>query len=163
MALQSNGQEHHGSGPQARASDLGLLLGVVLPPLLAGGSDRAPPSAGSQAQEGRGSYSQQLHNSGAENYICRRRELAVDQRLVTGLCPGEGKGLSHAQALLGRLGGAGGTSQSLCSQEQTLIFHTTSTKSHGFSGYDQLATAVCPWGFSISKYWFLLLTPAVLP
>lgn len=61
MALQSNGQEHHGSGPQARASDLGLLLGVVLPPLLAGGSDRAPPSAGSQAQEGRGSYSQQLH------------------------------------------------------------------------------------------------------
>lgn len=44
-----------------------------------------------------------------KNYICCPREPAADQRPVAGLCPGEGKDLSHAQALLGRLGGAGRT------------------------------------------------------
>lgn len=44
-----------------------------------------------------------------KNCICCPREPAVDQRPVAGLCLVEGKGLSHAQALLGRLGGAGRT------------------------------------------------------
>lgn len=116
-------------------------------------------------RRGRGSYSQQLHNSGAEKFSLLLSGAAGCGCEASGRAlPWPGAGSEPRPSGTGEVwaGDSRKPSQSLCSWEQALVFHTMSTKACGFGGCDQLVTADSPWGCAISKYWFMLLTPAVL-